>query len=115
MSRFMTPLFWIPAGFKIENRSVDPFVCRDHGVDGKILLNVLATSPPVDFGKPLQGPHRLVHVVYKKPGASILDHLAAGSEVHSDHGYPSGVGFREHEPESLRYRIQVQKRSGSRE
>ena len=62
-----------------------------------------------------KGPHRLVDVVDQKAGLPVLDHLAAGAEVHGDHGHARGIGFRQDQSESLRDGVQVQQRAGTRE
>ena len=51
-------------------------------------------------------------VVHQEPRLPVLDHLAAGAEVHGDHGHAGRIGFRQHQSESLRDRVQVQAAPG---
>ena len=69
----------------------------------------------IDFTKAFQGLHRLVDVVDQEARLPVLDHLAAGAEVHGDHRHAGGIGFRQDQSESLRDGVQVQQRSGTRE
>ena len=62
-----------------------------------------------------QGLDGLAGAVHQEAGLAVLDHFAAGSLVHRDHGHTGGIGLRQNQAESLRDGVEVEQCPGARE
>jgi len=86
--------------FQIENRLVNSLVGLHHRFDGEQLLDTTSAVLLLIAGRCCSA-LRLPGIVDQEARLTVLDHLAAGAEVHRDHRNAGGIGFCQDQPEPL--------------
>ena len=100
---------------QLENRRVDMLIGCDHGGDRKAPLDAAPAGAAVDLGESAQRLDGLLGRADQETGLPVLDDLAAGAEIHRDHGHARGIGLGQDQAEPFRDRVQVQERARRRE
>src|SRR5918996_4331743 len=96
---------------QLENPRVDMFISCNHAGDRKVPLNAVPTGAAVDLGEPVQRLNGLLWGADQETGLPVLDDLAAGAEIHGDHGHARGIGLGQDQAKPFRDRVQVQQRA----